>query len=287
MRLFSFLKRTPGADAPPKKAGKAGARSSSSDDVQVLRVRARRRLIGAAVLVGVGVIGFPLIFETQPRPMPVDLPIEIPRKDNAPPLDVPAREAQATPPSEAQPASTTLARAPAAELPVEPAPTPEPPGKTAPKPADKSADMPVERPVEKAAEKPVDKPQDRPHDKGHDKPKPADKPVEKPTDKPASKPAAGADGARAQALLDGREPVAPATAARYIVQVGAYGENKAAQEVRNRVEKLGLKTYAQAVETPDGRRVRVRLGPFASRDEAERAAAKLKGVGLAGAILTL
>lgn len=278
MRLFSFLKRTPGADAPPKKAGKAGARSSSSDDVQVLRVRARRRLIGAAVLVGVGVIGFPLIFETQPRPMPVDLPIEIPRKDNAPPLDVPAREAQATPPSEAQPASTTLARAPA-ELPAEPAPTPEPPDKSAPKP--------VEKPVEKAPEKPVDKPQDRPHDKGHDKPKPADKPVEKPTEKPASKPAAGADGARAQALLDGREPVAPATAARYIVQVGAYGENKAAQEVRNRVEKLGLKTYAQAVETPDGRRVRVRLGPFASRDEAERAAAKLKGAGLAGAILTL
>lgn len=278
MRLFSFLKRTPGADAPPKKAGKAGARSSSSDDVQVLRVRARRRLIGAAVLVGVGVIGFPLIFETQPRPMPVDLPIEIPRKDNAPPLDVPAREAQAAPPSEAQPASTTLARAPA-ELPAEPAPTPEPPGKSAPKPADKSADMPVEKPLEKVAEKPVDKPQDRPHDKGHDKPKPADKPAEKP--------AAGADGARAQALLDGREPVAPATAARYIVQVGAYGENKAAQEVRNRVEKLGLKTYAQAVDTPDGRRVRVRLGPFASRDEAERAAAKLKGAGLAGAILTL
>ncbi|TXI19408.1 MAG: SPOR domain-containing protein [Roseateles sp.] len=284
MRLLSFLKRIPGADAPPKKAGKAGARASSADDVQVLRVRARRRLIGAAVLVGVGVIGFPLIFETQPRPMPVDLPIDIPRKDNAPPLAVPAASeapvtAQATPPTTPAPVSeaATVARAPV-ELPVEPAPKP------AEKPADKPAEKAQDKPADKPAEpKPVDKTPDRSHDsKPHDKPKPADKPA----DKPAAKPSTGSDGARAQALLDGRDP-APAAAARYIVQVGAFSENKAAQDVRNKVEKLGLKTYAQAVDTPDGRRVRVRLGPFASRDEAERAAAKLKGAGLAGVILTL
>ena len=71
------------------------------------------------------------------------------------------------------------------------------------------------------------------------------------------------------------------------MQVGAFSENKAAQEVRAKVEKLGLKTYAQAVDTADGRRVRVRLGPFASRDEAERAAAKLKSAGMPGSILTL
>ena len=114
----------------------------------------------------------------------------------------------------------------------------------------------------------------------------ADKPVEKPADKP--KPHA-ADGARAQALLEGKDPAgaAPAAAGRFIVQVGAYGENKTAQDVRAKVEKLGLKTYAQAVDTADGRRVRVRLGPYASRDEAERAASKLKGAGLPGSILTL
>lgn len=289
MRLLSFLKRTPGADAPPKKAGKAGARASSADDVQVLRVRARRRLIGAAVLVGVGVIGFPLIFETQPRPMPVDLPIDIPRKDNAPPLAVPA--ASDTPaPAQPAPASepAAVARAPV-ELPVEPAPKPV--DKVQDKPVEKPVDKPIEKPIEKAAEpKPLDKAADRSHDsKAHDKPKAVDKPLDKPADKPAAKPSStGSDGARAQALLEGRDPApAAAAAARYIVQVGAFSENKAAQDVRNKVEKLGLKTYAQAVDTPDGRRVRVRLGPFASRDEAERAAAKLKGAGLAGVILTL
>ena len=132
------------------------------------------------------------------------------------------------------------------------------------------------KPAEKAASKPAEKPVEKPVEK------PAVKPVEKPADKP--KPAN--DGARAQALLEGKEPAA-AAGARYIVQVGAYGENKAAQDMRAKVEKLGLKTYAQAVDTADGRRVRVRLGPFATRDEAERAASKLKGAGLPGSILTL
>ncbi|HEY1128599.1 MAG TPA: SPOR domain-containing protein, partial [Roseateles sp.] len=241
---------------------KSGAKAPAADDVQVLRIRARRRLIGAAVLVAAGVVGFPLIFESQPRPIPVDLPIDIPRKETAPPLSVPTREplVQAEPASTPEPV-TAVARPPAV--------------------AEKIIDKPVDKPVEKAAEKAAEKPV-------AEKPpvKVAEKHPEKPADKP--KPRA-ADGARAQALLDGKEAAAaPAAAAgRFIVQVGAFGENKAAQDVRNKVEKLGLKTYAQAVDTSDGRRVRVRLGPFASRDEAERAAAKLKSAGLPGAILTL
>lgn len=259
MGLFSFLKRDDAAAAAPKKPARSGAKAPAADDVQVLRVRARRRLIGAAVLVAAGVVGFPLIFETQPRPIPVDLPIEIPRKETVPPLAVPTRE-------------------PLAQQ-TEPASTPEPtPAVEAPVPAE--ARKVAEKPVEKPAEKPVERAVEKPPVKVAEKP--ADKPVEKPADKPK---AHANDGARAQALLEGKD-TAPA-AARYIVQVGAYGENKAAQEVRAKVEKLGLKTYAQAVDTADGRRVRVRLGPFASRDEAERAAAKLKGAGLPGAILTL
>ena len=252
MGLFSFLKRDDAAATAPKKSARAGAKAAAADDVQVLRVRARRRLIGAAVLVAAGVVGFPLIFETQPRPIPVDLPIDIPRKEGVPPLLVPTREplAQAGVASTPEAAETTAATAPP---PVEP----------------KAVEKPVEKPPARLAEKPAERP--------------ADKPVDKP------KPRAN-DGARAQALLEGKEPAgsaAAATAARYIVQVGAYGETKTAQDVRTKVEKLGLKTYAQAVDTADGRRIRVRLGPFASREEAERAAAKLKGAGLPGAILTL
>jgi len=47
----------------------------SSSDVEVMRVRARRRLIGMVVLVGAGVVGFPWLFETKPRPMPGEIQI--------------------------------------------------------------------------------------------------------------------------------------------------------------------------------------------------------------------
>src|SRR5437870_13481653 len=103
MGLTSIFRRKPG-----KKAAAAAA-DAPADLVQQARTRARRRLIGASVLVVIGVIGFPLLFETQPRPIPVDIPIEIPRKDSAPPLVMPsARPAKpvAAAPVETAPASS-------------------------------------------------------------------------------------------------------------------------------------------------------------------------------------
>ncbi|MFN4115588.1 MAG: SPOR domain-containing protein [Inhella sp.] len=60
--------------------------------MQRLRQQARRRLLGAAVLVGIGIIAFPIVFETQPRPVPMDLPIVIPAKDEQEPPRVAAAE---------------------------------------------------------------------------------------------------------------------------------------------------------------------------------------------------
>lgn len=74
---------------------------------------------------------------------------------------------------------------------------------------------------------------------------------------------------------------------RYVVQVGAFAETTGAREARTKVEKLGLKTYTQVVETPDGKRIRVRVGPYAERAEADKAAAQLRASGLAAAVLTL
>src|SRR3954471_16735446 len=80
MGLLSFLKRNK-SGAPSR----APPIPESADSVQQARTRARQRLIGAVVLVTAGVVGFPLLFETQPRPLPVDTPIEIARKDSAAP----------------------------------------------------------------------------------------------------------------------------------------------------------------------------------------------------------
>ena len=58
-------------------------------------------------------------------------------------------------------------------------------------------------------------------------------------------------------------------------------------QVRNQLERAGLKTYTHVAETAEGRRIRVRLGPFTTRADADKAAAKAKALGVSPAILTL
>ncbi|MBL0727311.1 SPOR domain-containing protein [Piscinibacter sp. HJYY11] len=261
MGLLSFLKRKSG-DPAVRPVGLP----ESADSVQQARTRARQRLVGSVVLVAAGVIGFPLLFETQPRPLPGDTPIEIARRDGGAPATVPVRTTPAprapaaTPPSAVvteTPAEAGREVAAASAVPVTPAPEVKPePKPVEPKPA---------------AE-----------------PKPTPKPEPKPEAKPEAKPAA--EGARAQALLEGKPAASkPAATAdgRFIVQVGAFAEVTAAREARQKVEKLGLKTYTQVVETSTGKRIRVRVGPFASRDEAEKASTKIKSAGLSSAVYTL
>ena len=209
-----------------------------------MRRRARHRLIGASVLVLLGVVGFPLLFDTQPRPISVDIPIEIPAK-NTP---APAVKAPAT------------AAVPAAAKP--PAPSVEA----------REALSAREEVVETAAP-----------------PKSAAEPA-KPTTAPA-------DAERARALLEGKTATpavaataaasAPAAAERLVVQVGAFSEEAGARTVRQKLEAAGLKTYTHVAETSEGRRVRVRLGPYNSRAEADKAAARVKALGLPAAVLTL
>lgn len=85
------------------------------------------------------------------------------------------------------------------------------------------------------------------------------------------------------------EPVAkPAPAAvRYVIQVGAFAEANAVRETRQRIDKLGLRSTQQDVEVQGGRRTRVRLGPFATREEADRAAARLRAAGLNATLLQI
>ena len=99
------------------------------------------------------------------------------------------------------------------------------------------------------------------------------------------------EGSRVQALLEASEPPkaasAPESAQRYVVQFGAFADAARAQEVRLKVERAGLKTYTHVAETKEGRRIRVRVGPFTDRAEALRAAEQIKALDLAATVLTL
>ena len=216
-----------------------------------MRRRARHRLIGASVLVLLGVVGFPLLFDTQPRPISVDIPIEIPAKS--------------TPAPAVKPPATAAAAAPAA-VPA----AAKPPASSVEARETLSAREEV---VEVAPPKPAAEPA-----------RPA----------PASAPA---DAERARALLEGKAATPPATtvattpaaaaAERLVVQVGAFSEEAGARTVRQKLEAAGLKTYTHVAETSEGRRIRVRLGPYNSRAEADKAATRVKALGLPAAVLTL
>jgi len=252
-------------------ANERSPRAAAVDDtaaVEAARTRARRRLIGAGVLLVAGVIGFPMLFETQPRPLPMDTPIEIRPRDLAAATPATPSTSPAAPepsPGTVPPADAgvSVPTAPAAtgalppEEPAAPAPAAAGPAPVAPPAAGPPAEGP--RPVATAP------------------------PGAPPGPPPATR---TDDGARAQALLEGKATQA-ASSGRFVVQVGAYSDDAALRSARQRVERLGLKTYTQVVETDAGKRTRVRIGPYASRDEADAAAAKVKGAGLPANILAL
>lgn len=229
--------------------------------ITAARTRARRRLVGALVLLLIGVIGFPILFETQPRPLPVDTPIETPRRSSG----------------VTQPAPRLTPR-PVQQMPALPA-------DTGPETAVGGASQPVPAPPVMAAA-----PKLRPEPEPAPVSPPAPPPQSTAAVAPAPKPAVLAPTATVAAATPATAS-APAAAAsaggRFVVQVGAYSDAATLREARSKVEKLGLKTYTQVIENEAGKRTRVRLGPFASRDEASAAAAKIKAAGLPANILAL
>ena len=81
MAFFKF--RLPGQSAEP---AQGNATPTPAESVEAMRRRARHRLIGASVLVVLGVVGFPVVFDTQPRPVSVDIAIDIPDRATSKPL---------------------------------------------------------------------------------------------------------------------------------------------------------------------------------------------------------
>lgn len=251
MPLPSFLKRK--APPPPPAKG-VGAEESA----QAARVRARRRLIGSAVLLAAAVAVFPLLFESKPRPMPVDTPLVIrPVGDaSAPPTPAAAQAARQGAVQKIEKLSPPVTAA-------APAPEPAPAAASAaPRPATQSAQATTPTPNPAPAEPAA----------------PAAPPAPK-----ATAPASPAVATAAPASAAASDPKAQ----RFVVQVGAFADATAAREARQAVEKLGLKTYTQVIEVDGGKRIRVRVGPFATREEAARVLARIKGASLPGAVLAL
>ena len=333
MAFFKFRQRgQPSQPEPARGRGRKNepAAPGPQETIDTLRRRARHRLIGAAVLVGLAIIGFPLLFDTQPRPVAVNAPITIPDKDKVAPLRTPdpvpaaaslgereemvsgavaPRGGERT--ASASAAAVAPARRASAEKPA--APTrdarPDAAAADARAKAEEAARLKAEeaaraKAVQAKREEEAKAAQARRDDDRsqaqtdaqakREEAARAKREQEARAKRESELRAKREEAARARALLEGRgtpsadkPAAADAKGGRFIVQVGAFADDSAVREARQKAERAGVKTYTQTVETSAGKRTRVRAGPFSSREDADKAAGALKKAGLGGSVLSL
>ena len=197
------------------------------EPADIVRVRARRRLIGAAALLLTAAIVVPMLLDPEPKPASDNIAI-----------DIPSEKTPFTP-----------------RLTLPPVPAPE--------------NVPVAPPQEVA-------PSNR---KGPRTPPP--KAIE----------GKKVEERRARALLEGKSKAAAAgtgeKTAKFAVQAAAPASETAARDLAERLKKSGLAPYMEKVDTKQGARYRVRLGPYASRDEADGVRTRLKAQGISADLITL
>jgi DedD protein len=206
------------------------ARSLSEEELQ-LKKRARRRLIGAVVLVTAVAVILPMVLDSEPQPAGDNVAIHIPPPDaaefKAPPTATrPDRRAAPPEPASGEPGSGEMK-----ELP--------PPG-----------------------------PSVRAPDESTSKPTTADKGTV-----PAAK-------ERAAPV----ERVQP-SAGSYVVQVAALSDRAKAKELEKRMAAAGVRAYTEVVAVESGEVTRVRAGPYATREAAEKAREQLRKAGFDGRVV--
>ena len=247
-------------------------------DLQSARTAARRRLIGALVLLGAGVVAFPLVFETEPRPLASDTAIVVAPGAVSGTVGVESTAPPLPRPSATDPGPVVAAdRSGVEETAVTPVTPVEPRPDSSPVPLPAPAPVAVPAP-ETVLAAPAVVPPAAPS---------VATPVATRVAPAVAKPPAATVAAPAATPAPPPALATDATAGRFVVQVGAYTEARALRDARQKTERLGLKTYTQVIKTAAGERTRVRVGPFATRAEAEAAGARLRAAGLPAAILTL
>ncbi len=265
---------------------------AASDDANLdeLRRRARRRLVGAIVLALAVAVFVPMLLESDPKPLGEDVSVKIPPVDDGKFVnrlndkgkgEAPRTAAKAEPKAEAPKV--------AAEPPKADAPKEEPAKTEAPK--DTHKEPPKEPPREPAKETPKEPSKDAAKEAAKDPApapqvaKAAPEPAPAPKDAPA-KDAPPKEGAAKDA--PSKDAAAKDTHAKdageFSVQVFAFSDDKGANSLVNKLKAKGFPAYSEPVTTSRGTLWRVRVGPYPSRDGANAARDKLKGEGYNGIV---
>jgi len=215
------------------------ARAISDEELQLKR-RARRRLIGAIVLVTLIIVVLPMVLDSEPKPVSRDIAVQIPSPD----------------------AGTFTS-------------------KVVPLPASKSATGASKTAESKAAARPVEEQKPAAAPRVPPSPEPV-KAATKETAKETSKPAKTIPAKPAKAP----KPAAKPAGGQFAVQVIALADAEKAKQMQAKISAAGIKAYTEIVKTAKGDVTRVRAGPFATREAAEKAREQLKAIGMNGNVTT-
>lgn len=284
--------------------------NETADPVLPEKKRARRRLVGAVALVLAVVIVLPMVLDSEPKPLADDIAIQIPSRDKPASASAaasgavsvgngldqqeeiidPASSPVSPPNSSAnRTSSTPVLAAPNAVAPVAPAQASVTNANAAVTPtAQASVDIkPEPKPTPKA--KPEAKPKTEAKEEKKHTPEP--KAIVTAEDSPDVSDAEGtSDSARAAAILNGNTSAASRAStekksAKFIIQVAALASQEKVDELQGKLRDAGIRSYTQKIKTASGERIRIRVGPFNSKEEAEKARAKLAPLGLAGSLI--
>jgi DedD protein len=215
-----------------------------------LRKRARRRLVGAVALVLVVAVVLPWVVDDDPPPRLKNVDIAIPAVES-----VDRKFPSAAPVAEPIPA-------PGAATPQGPADT------TGTTPAVTPAESPVPEQQQTA-------PAQTPAAPAMSAPDPEASPpksVANPEPKATAKPDAKAEGKPAANAAPGRG---------FVMQVGAFSSSDKARQLQQQLRAAGFPAYLESVKTTSGERTRVRAGPFATVEAAQKARSRLLGLKVA------
>jgi len=272
IRLPSFFKRKTQADdlelgsvggrrTTKKLAPRSFQRAAEAEELALTedpeQQRARHRLIGAAVLVLIAVVGLPRILDSKPKPAPNDIAVNIVTS-----LPIPGAEAK----PESKPEEKTKVETPV-EAPKVVAPAPEVKAETKPEP---KAEVKPEPKVDAKAAAPAS------------------------SKAPALGLAAGeevvaATNAKpkvdAKPKADDATPKAdakPASAnSKFVIQIGAFESEANVKALVARLKAQKIPSFVlNKTGADNGKIFLVRAGPFPDKDAAEAAEKKIKAMGL-------
>ena len=243
----------------------AAASEKAPDNAEQLRRRANRRLLGASVLLLIAIIAVPMFLEREPPPLPDNVDVRIPpvegtkfepkfptSGDSKKAIEKAAEIPAITEPTGAQAAVAAVAPAAPAAAPVV---TPPTSAKAAVVPEKAAAVVPA--PAKAAADKPAAAE--------------ATKAAAKAPEKTAAKPAAEAE----------RKP------GQLVVQVIAVRDPAVAKQLFDKAKSLKFPVYTEKIDVSNGVVTRVRVGPYANKQQAEAARGKLAQAGFEAKVITL